>query len=97
MKFESVPEVKEWVICSMHTLVIKYYDAKYRIKSENYFFLSSQVFYIALFLAVLNWQILANPENRGQCYGLLNKGPLTIKSVSSPKNWNQISCYSVRF
>ena len=65
-QFESVPEIKEWVICSMHTLFIKYYDAKYRIKSENYFFLSSQVFYIALFQAVLNWQIFANPENRGQ-------------------------------
>ena len=43
-QFESVPEIKEWVICSMHTLFIKYYDAKYKIKSENYFFLSSQVF-----------------------------------------------------
>ena len=50
----------------MHTLFIKYYDAKYRIKSENYFFLASQVFYIALFQAVLNWQIFANLENRGQ-------------------------------
>ena len=50
----------------MHTLFIKYYDAKYRIKSENYFFLSSQVFYIALFQAILNWQIFANPENWGQ-------------------------------
>ena len=50
----------------MHTLFIKYYDAKYRIKSENYFFWSSQVFYIALFQAIINWQIFANPENRGQ-------------------------------
>ena len=52
----------------MHTLFIKYYDAKYRIKSENYFFLSSQVFYIALFQAFLNWQIFANPENRGAIF-----------------------------
>ena len=50
----------------MHTLFIKYYNAKYRIKSENYFFLSSQVYYIALFQAVLNWQIFANPKNNGQ-------------------------------
>ena len=49
----------------MLTLLIKYYDAKYRIKSENYF-LYSHVFYIAMFQAVLNWQIFANPENRGQ-------------------------------
>ena len=49
----------------MHTLFVKHYDAKYRIKSEC-FFLSSQVFYIALFQAVLNWQIFANPESRGQ-------------------------------
>ena len=26
----------------MHTLFIKYYDAKYRIKSENYFFLGQK-------------------------------------------------------
>ena len=50
----------------MHTLFIKYSDAKYRIKSEKKIFLSSQVFYIALFQAVLNWQIFANPKNRGQ-------------------------------
>ena len=50
----------------MYTLFIKYYDAKYWIKSENYFFLSSKVFNIALFQAILNWQIIANPENRGQ-------------------------------
>ena len=50
----------------MHTLFMKYFDAKHRIKSENYFFLPSHVFYIALFQAVLNWQICANPENRGQ-------------------------------
>ena len=50
----------------MNTLFIKYYDAKYRIKSKNYIFSSSQVFYIALFQAILNWQIFANFENRGQ-------------------------------
>ena len=50
----------------MHTLFIKYYDTKCRIKSENYFILSWQVFYIALFQAVLNWQIFAYPKNRGQ-------------------------------
>ena len=49
----------------MHTLFIKYYNAKYNIKSENYVFLSSQVFYIALFQAILNWQICANSEYRG--------------------------------
>ena len=44
----------------------KCYGAKYRVKSENYTFSSSHVFYIALFRAILNWQIFANPENRGQ-------------------------------
>ena len=53
-------------ICSMHTISMKCYDAKYRVKSENYIFSSSHVFYIALFWAILNWQIFANPENRGQ-------------------------------
>ena len=52
----------------MYTLFIKYYDAKYRIKSKNYFFLSSQVFYIDLFQAVLNWQIFANPKIGGNFY-----------------------------
>ena len=48
----------------MHTMSMKCYDD--RVKSENYIFLSSHVFYIALFRAILNWQIFANPENRGQ-------------------------------
>ena len=65
-QFESVREIKEWVICSMQTISMKCYDAKYRVKSENYIFSSSHVFYIALFQAILNWQIFANPENRGQ-------------------------------
>ena len=46
----------------MHTLFLKYYDTKYRIKSENYFCLSSHEFHIALYQAVLNWQIFANLE-----------------------------------
>ena len=35
IQIESVPEIKEWVICSMHTVFMKCYDTKYRIKSEN--------------------------------------------------------------
>ena len=50
----------------MHTISMKCYDAKYMVKSENYIFSSSHVFYIALFRAILNWQIFANLENRGQ-------------------------------
>ena len=51
----------------MHTLFMKCYNEKYRIKSEKYFFWSSQVFNIALFQAIRNWQNFAlNPENRGQ-------------------------------
>ena len=50
----------------MHTTSMKCYDAKYRVKSKNYIFSSSHVFYLALFQAILNWHIFANPENRGQ-------------------------------
>ena len=84
-QFESVPEIKEWVICSMHTIFMKCYSVhvwcKYRIKSENYFlfFLSSRVFYmyVALFKlkAIQNLQIFTNPENwkQGAIFvGLLN-------------------------
>ena len=65
-QFESTPEIKERVNCSMNTVFMKSYDVKYRIKAKIYFFFASRVFYIGRFQAVPNWQFFANPQNRVQ-------------------------------
>ena len=56
----------------MHTIFMKCYDEKYRIKSENKFFLSSRVFYMALFQA--NFCNFFQTLKKGAIFvGLLNK------------------------
>ena len=71
----------------MHTVFMKCYDENYMIKSENYFFLSSRVFYITLFPAVLNLQIFANPESGGNfCW------PTKLTDVFSKYTFIHIFC-----
>ena len=66
-QFESVPVINEWAIFfSMQALFMKCYDAKYRIKYENIFFLSSSVFLYSPISNDSKLAFFANPANRGQ-------------------------------